>query len=113
FLARTLAPCRRRRFEDLGIERYNKKLAACRSSIMTDKLNDSFMRSLCMGEIREDIIFPYPKMQKEEAETLKSLFESLESWLKGRDKEFREWDVAGEMPSASLQEMREFGLFSL
>ena len=71
------------------------------------------MRSLCMGEILEELIVPFPQMKKEESESLRSVFDSLGSWLKGREAEFRKWDVAGEMPAKFLQEMREFGLFSL
>ena len=29
----------------------------------TDKTDTSFMRSLCFGEIDEDLIFPFPQMK--------------------------------------------------
>lgn len=74
--------------------------------------NASFMRSLCMGKLHEEIIFPFPKMKKEEAETLKTVFSSFQTWLKPKANEFRKWDKDGEMPAAFLQEMKEFGLFS-
>ncbi len=73
--------------------------------------SDSFMRSLCLGEILEDMIFPFPQIKEGEKETLKASFDAFSTWLKGRDKEFREWDKAGEMPAEFLQQMREFGLF--
>lgn len=73
---------------------------------------DSFMRSLCLGEIQEEMIFPFPQIKAEEKETLKASFDAFGSWLKGRDKEYREWDVKGHMPEEFLQQMREFGLFS-
>ncbi|NDG26976.1 MAG: acyl-CoA dehydrogenase, partial [Proteobacteria bacterium] len=76
------------------------------------KPNESFMRSLCMGKIAEDIIFPFPKMKAEEQETLKTVFSSFSSWLKGRDTEFRLWDKKGELPKEFIQEMKDFGLFS-
>jgi len=76
------------------------------------KTNGSFMRALCMGKIAEDIIFPYPKMKTDEKETLKTIFSSFSSWLKGKDSDFRKWDKQGEMPKEFLQEMKEFGLFS-
>lgn len=65
-----------------------------------------------MGKIAEDAIFPYPKMKSEESETLKTVFSSFASWLKGKDSEFRKWDRQGEIPKEFLQEMKEFGLFS-
>lgn len=75
--------------------------------------DDSFMRSLCMGEVLEDMIFPFPKIRPEESETLKAAFDSFGNWLKGRDAEFRAWDREGHLPEEILQQMREFGLFSL
>ncbi len=78
-----------------------------------DKKTASFMRSLCMGKIEEDVIVPFPVMKKEEAESLRTIFDSLGGWLKGKDKDFSAWDVKGEMPQAFINEMKEFGLFSL
>lgn len=78
----------------------------------TTNKNQSFMRSLCMGKILEDMIFPYPKMDKEESETLKTVFSSFQTWLKPKANEYRKWDKEGEMPASFLQEMKEFGLFS-
>ena len=79
----------------------------------TDAKQSSFMRSLCLGEIEEDVIFPFPKMKDEEKETLVQLRQSFKDWLGGREGEFKDWDTKGEMPTEFLQEMREFGLFSL
>ena len=80
---------------------------------MSDKKSVNFMRSLCMGEIVEDMIFPFPTTKPEEREMLKTLRDSLGSWLKGRDNDFRKWDHAGEMPKEFLQEIREMGLFGV
>jgi alkylation response protein AidB-like acyl-CoA dehydrogenase len=73
----------------------------------------SFMRSLCMGDIEQDVITPFPVIRDTEKEVLKGVIDSLESWLKRYEPEFRKWDRAGEMPPSFLQEMRELGLFSL
>lgn len=72
----------------------------------------SFMRSLCLGDIEEDIVFPFPKIKKEEAEVLRSVMDSLKSWLGNKDAEFRKWDKAGELPKDVLEEMKQMGLFS-
>jgi len=81
---------------------------------MTETIeNSSFMRSLCMGRVEEGLLFPFPKMKKEEQETIRTLAQSFQQWLGPREKEFRKWDHEGEMPKAFLDEMREFGLFSL
>ena len=60
--------------------------------------DSSFIRTLCFGEIAEDLIFPFPVMKTEERETLGQLRDSFATWLKGRDGEFRKWDQKGEMP---------------
>jgi len=75
--------------------------------------NSSFMRSLCMGRIEEGLLFPFPKMKKEEQETIRTMAQSFHQWLGPKEKEFRKWDHEGEMPKEFLNEMREFGLFSL
>lgn len=80
---------------------------------MAVEKDTSFMRSLCFGEIEQELIFPFPKMKPDERDTLNQLRDSFSTWLKGRENEFRKWDKDGEMPPAFLQEMREFGLFSL
>ncbi|NBU19870.1 acyl-CoA dehydrogenase [bacterium] len=79
----------------------------------SDQKTKSFMRSLCMGEIEQDIILPFPKIKDSEKEMLTGVFGSLESWLKNKDADFRKWDRAGELPPEFLQEMKELGLFSL
>jgi acyl-CoA dehydrogenase family protein 9 len=79
---------------------------------MPDK-SISFMRSLCAGEIEQEVLFPYPKLDGELRDTLAAVIESVDSLLEGHAEEFRAWDVAGEMPADFVQELREFGLFSL
>ena len=80
--------------------------------ISIDK-STSIMRSLCMGHIEEDVLVPFPKIAAPEIETLKGVFTSVDSWLKGREGDFRKWDRIGEIPADFLQQMKEFGLFSL
>jgi acyl-CoA dehydrogenase family protein 9 len=79
---------------------------------MSKNLQTSFMRSLCLGEIEENIVFPFPKMKKEESETLKSVIDSLGAWLNPKTEEFRKWDREGVMPDEMIKEMKDMGLFS-
>lgn len=78
---------------------------------MQSKKNENFMRSLCLGEIKEDIIFPFPKVKAGEHDVLKSIVNSFGSWLHGHEADFRKWDQAGAFPPEFLKEMKEFGLF--
>ena len=41
----------------------------------------SFMSRLCMGEILEDRILPFPEMKQEERETLETVLGSLKQLL--------------------------------
>ena len=73
----------------------------------------SFMRSLCMGSIEEQVIFPFPKVQDEHKETLHGVIDSLKQLLSPRAEDFRKWDRAGEMPMDFIEELKQFGLFGL
>lgn len=77
---------------------------------MTDK-SVSFMRSLCMGEIEEDVIFPYPELDESEKETLRSVSDALRDMLAPHEHDFRHWDRAGEFPPEFIEELRGFGAF--
>jgi acyl-CoA dehydrogenase family protein 9 len=83
------------------------------SSSTPDKKSISFMRSLCLGQIEENVLIPFPQISSTESETLKTLVGAIGDWLKPRKEDFRKWDRQGEMPPEFLQEMREMGLFSV
>lgn len=73
----------------------------------------SFMRGLCMGQIHEDLVIPFPEIKKAERETLETVTSSLGQMLSSHRKDFVEWDRAGEFPPEFIEELKEFGLFSL
>ncbi len=80
---------------------------------MIDKKTASFMRSLCAGEIEEEIVFPFPEPTKAEAETLHAVLGTVRAMLGPHEKDFAEWDRAGEMPPAFVEELKAAGLFGL
>ena len=80
---------------------------------MADKSSDSFVQSLCMGRIEEDILFPFPAMKEAEREVLHQVLQSVNQLLGPKAKAFREWDVKGELPADFLEELKAFGLFGL
>ena len=79
---------------------------------MVDKKTVSFMRSLCMGQIEEDVILPFPTIPAAEKETLGGVVSSLEQLLKPHEADFRHWDREGEFPPEFVDELKSFGLFS-
>lgn len=76
------------------------------------KANSSFMRSLCLGNIEEDLVVPFPTLKEQEREVVKNVVTSLAQLLKPHEHDFRKWDVAGEMPASFLEELKQFGAFS-
>ncbi|MEJ8567843.1 acyl-CoA dehydrogenase family protein [Elongatibacter sediminis] len=80
---------------------------------MADKQTTSFMRSLCMGRIEHDILFPFPTLPAEQQQTLREVSGALEDLLGPRAEDFRAWDVAGDIPDDFIEELRQFGLFGL
>jgi len=79
---------------------------------LVDRKTVSFMRSLCMGQIEEDVILPFPTIAEAEKETLRGVASSLEQLLKPHEKDFRDWDRKGEFPPEFVDELKSFGLFS-
>ncbi len=73
----------------------------------------SFVRALCLGEIEQDVILPYPALGDEERETLRAVVDSVDQLLAPHEADFRTWDHDGELPPSFVDELRNFGLFGL
>ena len=76
-------------------------------------LSGSPAKSLFLGNILEENIFPYPNIKPVEAETLKMIIESIDRFMEGNTEKYREFDKKGEQPEEYLQSLRELGLFGL
>ncbi|MCB9546425.1 MAG: acyl-CoA dehydrogenase family protein [Myxococcales bacterium] len=79
---------------------------------MTDT-SVSFIRSLCSGQIEQDVIFPFPSLSPAERELLTPVLASIDDLLGDAAGDFRKWDEAGELPAKFVKKMKKFGLFSL
>lgn len=73
---------------------------------------NSFMKSLFFGMIREDIVFPYPHLPVDTRETLKMVVDSVDRFGKESVKSV-EWDEKGEMPKEIISQMAELGLLGI
>ena len=85
---------------------------------MTDNSSDrkkdrSVAKSLFLGQILEDDIFPFPSFDKQEQETIEMVLESVEKFLSSKSTLFREFDREGFQPSSYIDELKELGLFGL
>ncbi|HEY6081424.1 MAG TPA: acyl-CoA dehydrogenase family protein [Polyangiaceae bacterium] len=78
-----------------------------------DKKTVSFMRSLCMGQIEEEVIVPFPSLSDSERETLQTVVGSVGQLMGSHAQDFRTWDEQAELPADFIEELRGFGLFGL
>ena len=80
---------------------------------MIDKRTASFMRSLAMGQIEEEVLFPFPDPLLSEKETLSVVLKKVTALLGPKEAEFALWDRQGAFPEPFLEELRQAGLFGL
>ena len=74
--------------------------------------NPSFTRGVFQGEIREDLVFPFPEPSTEERETLTQILDAFRSWAKDT-LDPAQLDHDGKFPDAVRQGMAELGLMGL
>lgn len=83
------------------------------SSQQPEAAEQSPAKSLFLGQIVEDRLFPYPEISAEEKETLEMVLDSVNRFLDDKQEDFAEWDREGEQPEEFIQGLRELGLFGL
>lgn len=76
------------------------------------KQQPSFTKSLFEGNIVRELIFPYPRLDKEEEENLKIILDSWRQFAKDKV-DAAEIDRTGEMPKEVIEGMAELGLFGM
>lgn len=72
----------------------------------------SFMKSLFFGQVREDLIFPYPRPKQEVSEAVRMIVDTLDKFGKEHVKA-AEWDEKGEMPKEIVSYMAELGVLGM
>jgi acyl-CoA dehydrogenase family member 9 len=73
---------------------------------------NSFMKSLFFGEFREEMIFPFPRVDPSVSETVRMILDSLERFGKERVRS-AEWDEKGEMPREVISYLAELGIMGM
>ena len=76
-------------------------------------LNASIIKSLFLGNILEENLFPFPEIDKDSAETIRMVVDSVEKFMISKEKDFTEFDREGYQSKEFLQELKELGLFGL
>ena len=74
--------------------------------------NPSFTRGVFEGEIREDLVFPFPEPSAEERESLAQILDAFRSWAKDT-LDPAKLDHDGRFPDEVRQGMAELGLMGL
>ncbi|UCD38100.1 MAG: acyl-CoA dehydrogenase family protein [Fidelibacterota bacterium] len=72
----------------------------------------SIMKSLFQGEILEELAFPYPTMDPEEADLVRIITDSLSRWAEDNF-DAAEADDHARYPEGTLESLAELGLFGL
>jgi acyl-CoA dehydrogenase family member 9 len=75
-------------------------------------LYPSFTKGVFLGEIREDLVFPFPALDPEEKESLTMIVDSFRAWA-GETVDTKQLDHDGKFPEAVRQGMGELGLMGL
>jgi acyl-CoA dehydrogenase family protein 9 len=87
--------------------------ASEREASMIDKRTASFMRSLAMDRIEEEILLPFPDPLLAERKRLAAAMQAVERLLGPRAADFAAWDREGQMPPSFVDQLRRAGLFGL
>lgn len=72
----------------------------------------SFLKSLFAGEVRQEMIFPFPAMKTEEQDDLRVIIESFREFARDHIKS-SEIDRLGYIPKEVFQGLKELGFFGL
>jgi acyl-CoA dehydrogenase family protein 9 len=74
--------------------------------------NPSFTKSVFLGEIREDLVFPFPVLAKEEQENLAAILDSFNAWAAANVNSHQQ-DRDGKFPEAVIKGMAELGMMGV
>lgn len=75
-------------------------------------LNPSFTKGIFLGEIREDLVFPFPVMSAEESESLRMILDAFRAFA-ARHVDSAKMDHDGKFPDEVRHGLHELGLMGL
>ena len=74
--------------------------------------NPSFTKGVFLGEIREDLVFPYPVMPTDERDSLNAILDSLRGWA-ADNVDSAKFDHDAKFPDGVRQGLHELGVMGL
>jgi acyl-CoA dehydrogenase family protein 9 len=75
-------------------------------------VNPSFTKSVFLGEIREELVFPFPVLENDEKEALTAILDSMRDWATSSVSSSK-MDRDARFPDAVRQGMHELGLMGV
>src|SRR5215211_5019910 len=75
-------------------------------------LNPSFTKGVFLGEIREDLIFPFPALADDERESLRMILDSVRAFAAEHVDSAR-FDREGKFPDETRKALHELGVMGL
>ncbi|HEY7394888.1 MAG TPA: acyl-CoA dehydrogenase family protein, partial [Gemmatimonadaceae bacterium] len=86
--------------------------AAPAAHLASPELNPSFTKSVFLGELREDLVFPFPAMTREEQESLDMMLDSFRAFAADHVDSAR-FDHDGQFPRETLDALHALGVMGL
>jgi acyl-CoA dehydrogenase family member 9 len=75
-------------------------------------VNPSFTKSVFLGELREDLVFPFPALAAEEKESLRMILDAFRAWA-AEHVDSASFDREGQFPDGIRQGLHELGVMGL
>jgi acyl-CoA dehydrogenase family protein 9 len=75
-------------------------------------VNPSFTKSIFLGELREDLIFPFPALTADEKESLRMILDAFRAWA-AENVDSAKLDRDGAFPDSVRKGLHELGLMGL
>ncbi len=76
-------------------------------------MEPSTAKSLFLGKLVSDSLHPFPSLDSEEGESLQMILKSVNKFMQGREKDFRDYDRDSYQPEDFIQSLKELGLFGI
>src|SRR3954463_9992014 len=86
--------------------------AASALHLANPDINPSFTKGVFLGEIREDLVFPYPTLSTEERESLNAILDALHAFA-ADNIDTKKNDHDGRFPDQMRRGFHELGLMGL
>ena len=80
--------------------------------IAAPDINPSFTKSVFLGEIREELVFPFPALSADESETLRAILDAFHAYAKERI-DSAKFDHEGQFPPGVREGLHELGVMGL